>query len=142
MALDNEPVNIGFALKMAHKYYPEDKYNHALRVMQYVADNEMIPSEYRDDCLALAVMHDLVEDTEYSGNGLPEYFHKALLLLTKPKEQDYLEYIKEIHNTDYTNWRMCAWWVKIADMKDHLAQTEALTDRLKEKYLRALPYLL
>ncbi|MDF2885564.1 MAG: hypothetical protein K0R54_6138, partial [Clostridiaceae bacterium] len=29
-----------------------------------------------------------------------------------------------------------------ADMKDHLAQTETLTDKLKEKYLKALPYLL
>ena len=34
------------------------------------------------------------------------------------------------------------YWVKIADMKDHLAQTDTLTDKLKEKYIEALPYLL
>lgn len=35
-----------------------------------------------------------------------------------------------------------AYWVKLADMKDHLAQTDTLTDKLKDKYLTALPYLL
>ena len=142
MALDNEPVPMSYALKMAKKYYSKEGYDHAIRVMQYVADNEMIPAEYRDDCLVLAVMHDLIEDTEYLGNALPENTSKALNLLTKPKDEDYTEYIKKIRDTSYINWRMCAWWVKLADMKDHLAQTETLTDKLKEKYLTALPYLL
>lgn len=35
-----------------------------------------------------------------------------------------------------------AYWVKIADMKDHLIQTATLTDKLKEKYLRGLAILL
>lgn len=142
MALDREPMKVSYALKIAKEYYPDDKYAHAIRVMQYVADNEMIPNEYKDDCLCLAIMHDLIEDTEYTGSGLPEYFYKALKLLTKPKEIDYIEYIKDIRNIEHTNWRMCSWWVKLADMKDHLAQTETLTDKLKEKYLRVLPYLL
>lgn len=110
--------------------------------MQYVADNEMIPKEYREDCLVLAVMHDLIEDTEYLCNALPENMNKALNLLTKPKDKDYIEYIKEIRDTSHINWKMCAWWVKLADMKDHLAQAETLTDKLKNKYLAALPYLL
>jgi hypothetical protein len=87
-------------------------------------------------------MHDLIEDTEYTGSELPENFYKALKLLTKPKEQDYIEYIKNIKDTSNTDWRICAYWVKLADMKDHLAQTDTLTDKLKEKYLNALPYLL
>ena len=41
-------------------------------------------------------MHDLIEDTSYNGTGLPEDLYKALKLLTKPKEQDYVEYIKNI----------------------------------------------
>lgn len=142
MALDNEPVTMTYALKVAKKYYPKDKYDHAIRVMQYVADNEMIPQQYREDCLVLAVMHDLIEDTEYLGNALPENTNKALNLLTKPKDKDYIEYIKEIRDTSHINWRMCAWWVKLADMKDHLAQTETLTEKLRDKYLAALPYLL
>lgn len=144
MALDKEPVKLSYALRVAKEYYPKDKYDHAMRVMQYVADNEMIPYEYREDCLALAVMHDLLEDTEYvaSSYGLGECFVDALELLTKPKDMDYIEYIKKIHDTKYTDWRMCAWWVKLADMKDHLAQTETLTEKLRDKYLTALPYLL
>ena len=142
MALDKEPVKLSYALRMAKEYYPKDKYDHAMRVMQYVADNEMIPYEYREDCLVLAVMHDLLEDTEYIASSLPECTRKALILLTKPKDMDYIEYIKEIRNTSYINWRMCAYWVKLADMKDHLAQTETLTEKLRDKYLAALPYLL
>lgn len=142
MGLDREPIKVSSALRIAKEHYPEDKYKHALRVMQYVAENDMIPYEYKDECIALAIMHDLIEDTEYSGSGLPENFYKALQLLTKPKDKDYIDYIKELKNTGYTNWRMCAYWVKLADMKDHLAQTETLTDKLKDKYLKALPYLL
>ena len=142
MALDKEPVKVSSALKIAKEHYDEDTYNHALRVMQYVAENDMIPYEYKDDCVALAIMHDLVEDTKYTGSGLPENFYKALNLLTKPKEKDYIDYIKDIRNTGYTNWRMCAYWVKLADMKDHLSQRETLSERRKEKYLEALAYLL
>lgn len=142
MALDKDTISVTSALRIAKRYYPKDTYDHAMRVMQIVADNEMIPHEYQHDCLVLAIMHDLVEDTEYKPTLLPEYLGGALKLLTKPKEMDYIEYIKKIRNTGYTNWRMCAWWVKLADMKDHLAQTETLTEKLRDKYLAALPYLL
>lgn len=142
MALDKEPVTMAYALKVAKKYYSADTYNHILRVMQYIAENEMIPNEYRDDCLVLAIMHDLLEDTDYLGNALPLNMKKALDILTKPKDMDYIEYIKKIRSKVCTPWGMCAWWVKLADMKDHLAQVETLTDKLKDKYLAALPYLL
>lgn len=143
MSLDRESIKVANALRVAKEYYPKDKYEHVIRVMQFVADNEMIPHEYKDDCIALAIMHDLWEDTDYPrGCGLGENFSKALELLTKPKDKDYNEYIKNIRDTSNTNWRICAWWVKLADMKDHLTQTETLTDKLKEKYLSALPYLL
>lgn len=142
MALDKEPVKVSSALRMAKEHYDEETYNHALRVMQYVAENEMIPYEYKDDCVALAIMHDLIEDTEYNGSGLPENFKNALKLLTKPKDKDYIEYIKDIRNTGYTNWRVCTYWVKLADIKDHLLQRETLGERRKEKYLNALAHLL
>ena len=142
MALDKDTISVTNALRIAKQYYPKDKYDHAMRVMQIVADNEMIPHEYQHDCLVLAIMHDLVEDTEYKPTLLPENLRDALKLLTKPKEMDYIEYIKKIRDTGYTNWRMCAWWVKLADMKDHLSQAETLTEKLRDKYLTALPYLL
>lgn len=142
MAIDREPTKIAYALKMARKYYSNDTYDHVMRVMAYVAENEVIPDEYRDDCIALAIMHDLIEDTEYSGLDLPENMYNALMLLSKPKEQSYIEYIKTIKLHIDTSWGMCAYWVKLADMKDHLSQKETLTEKLKDKYLEALPYLL
>lgn len=142
MSLDNKPASIALALKMAKHYYPKDKYDHAIRVMGYVAENEMIPYEYRNDCIALAIMHDLIEDTEYTGLSLPQNMYRALKTLSKSKEEDYITYIKRIKENNYTDWGACAYWVKLADMKDHLAQTDTLTDRLKDKYLKALPYLL
>lgn len=142
MALDKDTIRVTDALRIAKQYYPKDKYDHAMRVMQIVADNEIIPYEYQHDCLVLAIMHDLVEDTEYRPILLPENFKNALMLLTKPKEMDYIEYIKKIRSTGHINYKMCAWWVKLADMKDHLAQTETLTEKLRDKYLAALPYLL
>lgn len=39
-------------------------------------------------------------------------------------------------------WCQAVYWVKIADMKDHLSQKETLTERLKEKYLEGLVILL
>lgn len=142
MSLDITPIKVSNALRIASEYYTKEGYAHAIRVMRYVAENEMIPYEYRDECISLAIMHDLLEDTEFTGSGLPENFYDALTLLTKPKEQDYIDYIRNIKDTRYTNWRMCAYWVKLADMKDHLAQADTLTDKLKDKYLRALPHLL
>lgn len=134
---------IGYALRMAKQYYEPKTYEHALRVAGYVAENPMIPDDKMDNCVALAIMHDLIEDTKYSGGGFGaeySYFEECLNLLTRPKDMDYLKYIKKIR--DFSNIRPEAYWVKMADMKDHLSQTETLTDNLKEKYLKALPYLL
>ena len=86
MSLDNEPMKVSVALRIAKQYYPQDKLEHALRVATYVAENEMIPSEYTDECVALAIMHDLLEDTNYNPKGLPENFTNALKILTKAKE--------------------------------------------------------
>ena len=138
--------SIKFALIIAAEYYSKETYNHAIRVAGYIASNDIIPEEQKEDCFALAIMHDLFEDTEYDGHGLHLYFSEefinALKLLTKPKNMDYIRYIKDIKNTQHIYWKELAYWVKLADMKDHLAQRETLTDRLKEKYLNALPYLL
>lgn len=51
-----------------------------------------------------------------------------------------MDYIKNLNNKsdEYPE----AYWVKLADMKNHLAQTATLTYKLKGKYLEALSYLL
>lgn len=142
MSLDRESIRVSEALRLAKHYYTEEGYNHAMRVAGYVAEMRMIPYNYQDECVALAIMHDLVEDTEYKPIQLPEYFGKALKLLTKEKDQSYKEYCKTLKESTTLTYGQCAYWVKLADMKDHLSQKETLTDKLKEKYLEGLAELL
>ena len=142
---------LGYALKMAKEYYNADTYEHALRVASYVAENLMIPENKLINCIALAIMHDLIEDTEYSkrarndlynstGPVYNEYFFSCLMLLTRTDAESYIDYIKKIKAS--ASKMPEAYWVKLADMKDHFTEKETLTDALKEKYLNALPYLL
>lgn len=133
---------IAYALRMAKQYYKPETYNHALRVAQFVSENPMIPDEKMDNCIALAIMHDLKEDTNWNGGfgGEFKHFKECLDLISKPMSMDYIDYIKNIRR--FSNINPEAYWVKLADMKDHLTQTETLTDKLRDKYLAALPYLL
>lgn len=139
--------DIKYALKVAKEYYDEKTFHHVMRVAGYVAQDNLIPKEKMNNCIILAMMHDLLEDTDYvfpiySDTDDEEwYINNCLELLTRDKKnityETYLQKIKE----EYKNYPE-AYWVKLADMKDHLAQTDTLTDKLKEKYLSALPYLL
>lgn len=134
---------IGYALRTAKQYYNPDTYKHALRVASFVADNIFIPDSKMDNCIALAIMHDLEEDTNWDKNKcyeLDEYLKESIGLITRKKNVSYIEYIKNIKENMVLYPEV--YWVKIADMKDHLAQTDTLTDKLKEKYIEVLPYLL
>lgn len=133
---------VGHALKMAKIYYSTETFNHAMRVAAYVAENPMIPYSIMDDCIALAIMHDLWEDTQYPKEDifLGEHISHCLELLTKENGQNYIEYIDTIKSS--ADKCQEVYWVKIADMKDHLLQTDTLTDKLKKKYLAALAHLL
>ena len=71
---------------------------------------------------------------------MDEYLKESIGLITRKKNVSYIEYIKNIKENMVLYPEV--YWVKIADMKDHLAQTDTLTDKLKEKYIEALPYLL
>ena len=82
---------INQAKALAEKYHNSSTYKHVCRVADYVAECPGVPDAMRNDCIVLAYMHDLVEDT---------------------------------------------------DMKDHLNQTETLSERRKEKYLSGLRFLL
>lgn len=140
---------VGKALQWARTYYPQDKFYHACRVAEFVMANDAILSHVKEQCYIVALLHDLLEDTDfdiklveeaeicYYSGGCTQHISKALLQLTHDKEKDsYEEYIAKIPKGSI------AYWVKIADMKDHLTQTATLTDKLKEKYLRGLAILL
>lgn len=144
MAFDKNYMLLDDAITLAEKYYDKKTLEHARRVFYYVVMNEAIPDRLRNDCQCLAFMHDLIEDTEYdpAPGDLPPNFHKALLKLTKPKGMGYDEYCDIIKPSAKPDWGKCAWFVKLADMKDHLSQVDTLTPRLKEKYLSGLRYLL
>lgn len=144
------------ASKMIHDAYfiAEDHYDeaglaHACRVAEYVDQNAIIDDFDKEPCIALALLHDLFEDTLYYEElsskiapPLDESIMKALCALTKPDHLSYVDYIKSIKNTQGETWRKWAYFVKLADMKDHLCQRETLTNKLKEKYWEAIPYLL
>lgn len=130
------------AIKVAREYYDDTTYQHVMRVAAYTVNDNLIPDDKKDNCIVLAIMHDLLEDTEFdlSTFSINYYLEDCLKILTKDSKSTYEEYIKNIKER-YTN-RPEAYWVKLADIKDHLCQTETLTDKLKEKYLFAIPYLL
>ena len=142
MPLDKNYITLDEAIKIAKKYYNKETYDHAARVMNYVSANSAIPDRYKNDCRCLAIMHDLLEDTDYDPSELPKNFKKALKLLTKPNEMNYIDYCEKIHYLNFKHYGLCAWYVKLADMKDHLNQIKTLTPYLKEKYLNGLRYLL
>lgn len=133
---------VEYAYETARRYYTSETFEHAVRVAGYIRENPMISAGIQEDCFALALMHDLLEDTEYKEDAgiVGTRITKCLSILTRPEGMDYIPYIRHI--------RACAgdwpeaWWVKLADIKDHLAQTGTLTERLRDKYVRALPYLL
>lgn len=132
------------AIHAARAYYDKETFDHAKRVADYIFDNEAIPIDIRNECWCVALMHGLLEDTDYEPYELyPDYedAYKALRILTN-KGMKYDEYCKKIHDSARTRYGQIAWFVKLADIKDHLILSDTLTDRLKEKCINGLRYLL
>lgn len=96
------------------------------------------------ECI-VALLHDVVEDTDITFDDLEKEFPKdsieALKLLTHDKSVDYMEYIKAIKENDIAKK------VKIADLIHNSDETrlENITQKdvlRKEKYKKALEVLL
>lgn len=134
------------AKKLAEKYLDEKTYQHSERVARYTEQNRMIPEHLRERCIALAWIHDVWEDSDCGTAEIlaldeTRRLVKYMNYITHGKnEESYEDYIISIKNaqTIYPE----VWWVKLADMKDHLSQRDTLTERLKNKYSRALAILL
>ncbi len=130
--------------EIAKKYYDEKTFDHAYRVSVYaigIAGHfELSNIEYQlvND---IALLHDLLEDTNYkieehSGDFYKETMWNAVQLLTKNDNDSYEDYLLRLKINKY------AYIVKLADMKDHLNLKDTLTEKLKKKYLNGLAVLL
>lgn len=138
------------------QHYDEDTYKHVLRVADYTLENPVVQTmddEKQELIYAVALLHDMVEDApkmeEKCVRLLLPYMEidivggasQLLKALTHMKSESYLNYIQRLRDTNGYIGHI-AYIVKLADMKDHLMQKDTLTDKLKEKYWEALPYLL
>ena len=125
-------------------HYDEKTLAHAMRVAAYVADSPFIAEENQGFAIALAILHDLIEDTRVELVNIKfEELRQGLAYLTKRESESYVDYCFRIKQGLTEGWiGQCAYVVKLADMKDHLSLTETLTDKLKAKYLEGLAVLL
>lgn len=140
-------IDVKNALKIARKYYDEETFYHTMRVAAYVANDNLIPENKRDKCVVIAMLHDLLEDTECNLTDYIDYYDanecrilNCIELLSKKEDVQYVDYLRDIKE-NYENYPE-AYWVKLADMKDHLNQKETLTETLKEKYLNSISELM
>lgn len=135
-------------LELCSLYYDEKTMEHAKRVANKAKDLckfFKLPYVNLDNFIyQLGLAHDLYEDTKIKqGVWFDQDFEENLQLLTKEKDVDYNDYIKEIRIKAVSNPKyMPAYIVKLADISDHFEQTATLTERLKNKYAAAIPYLI
>ena len=138
---------ISSVLRLCASAYKLETYMHCLRVAEYAANNVVVKDDEdnRETAYILGLCHDLLEDTEVTLEHISEatgyslgFLENVLGALTKQSDESYVDYIQRVKS----NSSFYTYVVKLADMKDHLTQVNTLTDKLKEKYWKALPYLL
>lgn len=132
---------ISKAKKFAKERLSSDKFEHSLRVMEYTRDTAKIYgiSDLNFRLAIVALLHDVVEDSDTTLDEIEKEFSRytrnCVEVLTHDKENmSYPEYIDLIMNCPLPEAKA----VKHADMKDHLAQKETLTPKLKEKYFEVI----
>lgn len=113
--------------------------NHPLTVATFCAGDPL--------AMTVALLHDVVEDTDYTFEDLEKEFPKevidALRLVTHPEGEPYMDYITRIKESGNTT----ALKVKIADMRHNMDITRLDEPdaraiwRLEEKYKPAWEYL-
>ena len=157
--------------RFCEQHYNETTLEHAHRVANYAIESPILYAarlairDIEDIVYIVALLHDIIEDNYDSkvqkqaecfissvvdsvGDSIYMFIDsKVLERLTKKTSENYIDYIKRLRTlrdsseTDTIDL-IVAYIVKLADMKDHLMQKDTLTDKLKEKYWNALPYLL
>lgn len=137
------------ALSLCEEKYNKKTFSHSLRVAEYAVSNALCENSFADFVYAVAILHDIIEDSDVTVKQIDDIFGniafegktigECVNCLTHDKEKEtYEEYIIRVKNNNHA----VVYLVKLADMKDHFMQTETLTDKLREKYLNAIGYLL
>lgn len=90
------------------------------------------------ELMVVALLHDILEDTECTGEilrerGISETNIKLIECLTRRQGEKYFDYIKRIQKNE-----LCV-RIKIADIKDNLR--DGCPDTLRERYMKALAIL-
>ena len=121
------------------KYLPTEVRLHSCRVRLLV--DYYIPDTYttkRKVAYDVAYLHDLLEDTELTADDIKNVeVREAVVILTRKTDEPYFEYIQRIIDSD----NEYAYFVKLADISDHLLQIETLKPSLKDRYEKALRML-
>ena len=144
LPLQNTVIN---TIGLCQNFYKPEKFQHCLSVARYVYENVCLETEEEKVLgFCIGLCHDLFEDTEATAEDICdaitdltiEWIEDVMTSLTRQQGESYEDYIKRLKECP----DKIANVVKLADMKDHLTQTDTLTDKLKEKYWKALPELL
>ena len=144
------------AIALATKWYPKGKLAHSMRVANYAIQEAKLlgyDTEETEEIFQVAILHDILEDTECPRNTVLEtlYYQSltdALERLTHKEEDSYEEYIiklcddSNVHDATQVKSLAYARIIKRADMKDHLTIEETLNENLKQKYFPIIKYLL
>lgn len=135
--------------ELCNLYYDKEKFEHAKRVAKEATHIAQLfrykyPKGDSEFIYKLGLAHDLYEDTDITrGVWFDEAFEDNLKLLTKAKDCSYDKYVALIHDEAlFSDKYLPAYIVKLADMYDHFNQKDTLTEKLKNKYVAAMPYLL
>lgn len=139
--------------------YQKDSYKHIFQVGEKIVElfcGKMHNLSQYNFIIAVAYGHDLLEDTLFAKeedlSKFDEDFIKAISYLTRDKEKEsYKDYIIKI-KTFYEDSKSkseyekklaeAVYYVKLADIFDHLSRIKTLKPSLKKRYLEALDILL
>ena len=126
------------ALELATKYHEGQK--RLKSGLDYIIHPIAVADKFNNENYKIvSVLHDVVEDTEMTIEGLIDlgfkgYIVNAIDLLTKKKDQNYLQYLMRLKENEMARD------VKVEDIKHNLSDLER--GNMKDKYLLALYILL
>ncbi len=105
--------------------YPLNIKIHAERVAKLA---EIYGKDYQN----VALLHDILEDTDTTEEEIPEEYREDIVTLTRKDTETYSEYIERVSKGSER-----AIIVKLLDIADHLSNKDTLKPSLEKRYLKA-----